>query len=380
VITRSVLFVDHARELGGAEHSLLLLLRFLDRQRFQPHLACGGDPLARRAAGLGVPVHAVALPRLRRSPSWARDWLRGARALAAHARAVDARLLVANTVRAALYTALAARLAGVPFVWHMRDFWLSEERPRSLWADRLGKTILGAAACCIIANSHNTAAHLPRSRKVVVVPNGIDAARYMPQMDGRPFRQQHAIPAAAPLIGVVGRLRPWKGQARFLRAAARIARARPDAWFAIVGGTILDADRSYGQELQRMAVELGLAERVVFTGQLDDVRPALAAMDVFVHPGDPEPFGLATVEAMAMGKPVVAFGHGALPEIVEEGVSGLLAPPGDEEALAQAVLALLSDEGWRAAMGRAGRARVERAFTAERMAAEVAAVLAACLT
>lgn len=375
-----VLFVDHARELGGAEHSLLLLLQRLDRQCFRPCLACGGDPLARRAANLGVPVHIIALPRLRRSPLWARDWLRGAHTLAAHARAVGARLFVANTVRAAFYTTLAARLTGIPFVWHMRDFWLSEEQPKFVWADRLGKTILGAAACCIIANSHSTAAHLPCPRKVVVVHNGIDTTRYTPQMDGRPFRQQHAIPTAAPLVGVVGRLRPWKGQARFLRMAASIARARPDAWFAIVGGTILDADHSYGQKLQRMVIELGLAERVVFTGQLDDVRPALAAMDVFVHPGDPEPFGLATVEAMAMGKPVVAFSHGALPEIVEEGVGGLLAPPGDEEALAQAVLALLSDEGRRAAMGQAGRTHVERAFTAERMAAGVATVLAACLT
>lgn len=375
-----VLFVDHARELGGAEHSLLLLLQHLDRRRFHPHLACGGDPLARRAAELGAPVHAIALPRLRRSPLWARDWLRGARTLAAHARAVGAQLFVANTVRAAFYTALAARLAGIPFVWHMRDFWLSEEQPRFVWADRLGKAILGAAACRIIANSHSTAAHLPPSCKVVVVHNGIDMTRYTPQMDGQPFRQQHSIPATAPLIGVVGRLRPWKGQARFLRMAAAIARAQPDARFAIVGGTILDADRSYAQELRRMATELGVAERVVFTGQLDDVRPALAAMDVFVHPGDPEPFGLATIEAMAMGKPVVAFSHGALPEIVEEGVSGLLVPPGDEEALARAVLALLSDEGRRAAMGQAGRAHVERAFTAERMAAEVATVLAACLT
>ncbi len=376
----SVFFVDHARELGGAERSLLLLLQHLDRQRFLPHLACGGDPLARRAADLGAPVHIVALPRLRRSASWARDWLRGARALATHARAAGARLFVANTVRAALYTALAAHLAGIPFVWHMRDFWLSEEQPRFVWADRLGKAILGAAACRVIANSRSTAAQLPCSRKVAIVYNGIDTARYTPHMDGQPFRQQYAIPSGAPLIGVVGRLRPWKGQARFLRAAARIARARPDAWFAIVGGTILDADHRYTQELQRMAMELGMAERVIFTGQLDDVRPALAAMDIFVHPGDPEPFGLATVEAMAMGKPVVAFSHGALPEIVEGGVSGLLAPPGDEEALAQVILALLSDEEQRVAMGQAGRKRVERAFTAERMAAEVATILAACLT
>ena len=129
------------------------------------------------------------------------------------------------------------------------------------------------------------------------------------------------------------------------------------------------------QHLRRLAADLGLAGRVVFTGQVADTRPALAAMDLFVHPGDPEPFGLVNLGAMAMGKPVVAFAHGALPEIVADGETGLLVLPGDEAALAGVMIALLGDPIQRRAMGQMGRKRVEVHFTAARMAKEVDATL-----
>ncbi len=98
-------------------------------------------------------------------------------------------------------------------------------------------------------------------------------------------------------------------------------------------------------------------------------------MDIFVHPGQPEPFGLVNIEAMAMARPVVAFAHGALPEIVVHGQTGLLVPPGDVIALANAVRTLLADPEQRRAMGCAGRERVETHFTIQRVAHEVEAAL-----
>ncbi|MDQ7028778.1 MAG: glycosyltransferase family 4 protein [Ardenticatenia bacterium] len=363
-----ILFLDHAPALGGAERSLLLLLKHLDRRRWQPHLACTGGPLAERAAALNVSVHIVPLPRLRRSPRLSVDWLTGARAIVRLAREIKAVLLHANTVRAALYAAPAARLAGIPFVWHMRDFWLSEERPRWPWADRLGKHLLCGAAARVIANSHAVAAHLPCRDRVTVVHNGIEVARFDPALDGAPFRREHSIPLDAPVVGTVGRLRPWKGQDRFLRAMARVAEAMPAAWFLIVGGAVFGVDDDYPQQLRRLAMDLGLADRVVFTGHLEDVRPALAAMEIFVHAGDPEPFGLVNLEAMAMAKPVVAFAHGALPEIVNDGTTGILVPPEDEAALARAVVALIKEPTRRHTMGQAGRRRARAHFDARRTA------------
>ncbi len=369
-----LLFLDHAPALGGAEKSLLLLLKHLDRSRWIPHLACGGGSLAEEAAALSVAVHYLPMPRLRRSPRAPVDGLFTACSIARLAREIGVALLVTNTVRAAFYGSLAACLSRIPFIWYMHDFWLSEERPHRLWADRLGKRLLCALATHAVANSRATANHLPCPDKATVVYNGIEVNEYDPTMDGAPFRRQYGIPEEVPVIGTVGRLRPWKGQDRFLRVLARVREVVPEVWGLIVGGTPFVVPDDYPQRLRHLTAELGLGGRVVFTGHLEDVRPALAAMDIFIHPGDPEPFGLVNVEAMAMGKPVVAFAHGALPEIVVDRVTGLLVPPGDEDAMAQAVLALLQDPDWRQTLGTAGRERVQICFTSAQMVRGVNAV------
>lgn len=374
-MAHKILFLDHALALGGAEHSLLLILEYLNRVKWRPHLVCAGGPLAEEATQLGIPVHTLPMSRLRHFPHSFLHWLGGIKAIVQLARQTEAALLYANTVRAAFYGAPAARWIGLPFVWHMRDFWLGESRPRYLWLDTWGKKLLCAMAHRVIANSQSVAAHLPCQRKVIVNYNGVELERFDPSMDGPVFREQYHIPAQVPLVGMVGRLRPWKGQKRFLHAMAQVQATMPEAWFVIVGGAIFDADDEYTNQLHTLARNLGIAERVIFTGHLADVRPALAAMDVFVHPGDPEPFGLVNIEAMAMAKPVVAFAHGALPEIVAHQETGLLVPPEDEVALAEAVVTLLRDPVLRKIMGLASRSRVETHFTARRMVEAVEKVL-----
>ena len=370
-MSRALLFLDHAPALGGAERSLLLLLRHLDRTLWKPHLACPGGAVAEEASKLSVEVHLFDFPRLRRSAAAPMDLIGRARKLAAIAGDIGAAAIVGNTVRSTFYGALAAKFAGIPFVWHMRDFWLGESRPRSLWAETLGKRFLCALSAVVIANSHATAAHIPCRGKVKVIHNGIEITAFDPGMDGSLFRQAYCIPKDAPLVGTVGRLRPWKGQDRFLRVLARVLREMPDARGVVVGGAVFGVEDGYEERLHDLADDLGVADRVVFTGHLADTRPALAAMDVFVHPGDPEPFGLVNVEAMAMGKPVVAFAHGALPEIVADGETGVLVPPGDESAMAEAILRLLGSPSLRTAMGSAGRRRAEREFSVERMVSQV---------
>lgn len=354
---------------------MLLLLQYLDRAKWQPHLACAPGKLADRAMRIGVPCHLTNLPRLRRSPRFLVDWGQSARQLARLAHQIKAEAIYANTVRAALYAAPAARLAKRPFLWHMRDFWLSETKPGHVWADTAVKRMLCASATQVIANSHAVAQHLPCVGKTAVVHNGIEVDSFDRDLDGRPFRTQYAIPDDAPLVGMVGRLRPWKGQIPFLHMAAHILRQQPMCYFVIVGGANFAVHDDYPQQMQNLARELGIGERVIFTGGLDDVQPPLAALDVFVHPGEPEPFGLVNIEAMAMAKPVVAFAHGALPEIVQDGVTGLLIPPGDIPVLAAAVISLLEDVEKRQQMGHNGRARAETHFTIQRTAQEVSGIM-----
>ena len=148
--------------------------------------------------------------------------------------------------------------------------------------------------------------------------------------------------------------------------AGQLTAAVPDCHFLIVGGDPFGVQDDYEARLLELRSQPGLEGRVHWTGQLADVRPPLAAMDLFVHPGAPEPFGLVNIEAMAMGKPVVAFGHGALPEIVLHKETGLLAQPGDTAALTASVSRLLRDPELSQSMGSAGRLRVEDHFRIER--------------
>lgn len=357
--------------MGGAEHSLLDLLQNLDRRLLTPHLAAPAGKLAEAATQRGITVHLTPLPRLRRSPHALINWHKGIRMLMTLADTVNAAAIYANTVRSAMYAALAARLGQRPFVWHMHDFWLTEERPSSLWQDTLLKQLLCAQAQLIITNSKATADHLPPNYHYVTIYNGIDPDKFRPQNNGRPFRTRFQIPHHAPLVGMVGRLRPWKGAHRFITLAELIHQQMPHVHFVIVGGTPLSEDDSYTNKIHDQAVAAGLGNRCHFTGHLEDVRPALAAIDVFVHPGDPEPFGLVNIEAMAMQKPVVAFAHGALPEIVVEGETGFLVPPGDVSALAAATLKLLQDAQLRQRMGKNGRFHVLQQFSKERMVRQI---------
>lgn len=370
-----ILFVDHATGLGGAEHSLLLLMQHLDPALWQSHLACPDGDLARQARKLGIPWQSISLPQLRRSLRFPQDWFQYANQLAQTASQVGAAAIYANTVRAAMYGMWAAKLAKRPFLWHMRDFWLSENKPRYRLGDWTVKILLCRAATQVIANSAATASHLPCPGKIAIIHNGIDLACFEAELNGHAFRQEYQIPDEAPLVGTVGRLRPWKGQHCFIEMAAAVIAAQPDTHFVVVGGSPLGEIDNYPDQLRQQVNAQNLGHCVHFTGHLSDVRPALAALDIFVHPGDPEPFGLVNVEAMAAGKPVVAFAHGALPEIVLPGKTGLLVPSGDVAGLVQAVTELLHDPDQRQQLGIAGQQRARNQFSIQQTAVHVSALL-----
>jgi glycosyltransferase involved in cell wall biosynthesis len=245
----------------------------------------------------------------------------------------------------------------------MRDFWLTESQPRFTYFDSLGKRFIQRATSLVITNSAATASHLPFTSKVHIVHNGLDVAEYTHSNDSVPFRQEHEIPIEVPLVGMVGRLRPWKGQERFLHMASEVLTKLPKAHFILVGGDPFHIDEGYINDLKSLTQALGIRNNVTFTDHLVDIRPALSAMHVFVHPGDPEPFGMVNIEAMASGKPVVAFAQGALPEIVVPNMTGILVSPGDVNALAQAVIGLLQDQERSTEMGQCGRQRVLTQFT-----------------
>lgn len=360
----TILFVDSAEGLGGAERSLLLLMGYLDRGRFAPILACNESPLAEEARAAGLDVNIVPMPRLRYLPAAPTALLHGVRALVDVIQKRDVGLVHSNVMRASFYAAAAARWTGRPFVWHVRDIHTEG------WYVRL----MCALADRAIAISRAAAKPIPCRDKVTVVYNGLVLDEFDPTLDCNTMRKELNLPLDVPVVGTVGRVRPWKRQDLFLRVAALVSQAWPETRFAIVGDTVFPAGHDYLSELRGLALDLGLADRAVFPGFRSDVAGVLAALEIVVHTAEAEPFGRVLIEAMAMGRPIVAFAEGGVPEIVADGETGILVPPGDVEAMAEAVKSLLSDPDRRREMGAAGRRRVEACFDARQTARAVEAV------
>ena len=206
-----------------------------------------------------------------------------------------------------------------------------------------------------------------------VVYNGVDAA-FFAGGDGESVRAELGAGGAS-VVGMVGRLDPWKGHRELLEAAAQVE----GAVFWIVGDVTFGSAQKrladYKTSLEQLATELGISDRVRFLGRRDDMPHVIAALDLLVHPSnEPEPFGRSIAEAQAGGKAVIGTRAGGIPELIDEGDTGLLVPPGDSSALAAAIRRLLDDPALRASMGARAREQAQERFTVARHVASVQAV------
>jgi glycosyltransferase involved in cell wall biosynthesis len=353
-----VLCLNATAELGGTDTDLVTMIRALDRAAFEPVVVLphpGPLDEAYRALDVEVRYLPLRLPgRHGRLTQQLRHLAAGTRGIARLAALIDREridLVYCNSLLA-LPGAPAARLAGRPCVVHSGELY---DRPRPIAA--LLYHAAGALAERIIVSSETVRRRFPawcRSR-VHTIYNGIDLQRFRPDCSGAEVRRACGFAPDAPVAGFVGRLVPWKGPDRFLEACARVAQAYPPARFLLVGST-LAAYTGYAERLERSAAELGLSGRVAFRLNRTDVPQHLAAMDVFVHASvRPEPFGIVVIEAMAAGRPVIATAAGGVLEIIDHPDAGVLVPPGDVEAMAAAMLALLRDGSRRARLGETAR-------------------------
>ena len=366
-----VLFVNPGRDLGGAERSLLLLLRWLRANGVDPTVGLFADgPFAVRVGALGIPTvildlaGAVRQASRYRAPGFFGTALLSFQALPAVVRLarlvrrLDVDVVHTNGLKAHLLGGLAGRLVRRPVVWHLRDF-----LPHGL-AGRVFRRSARSLPSLVFVVSDAVAADLraPGQPTVPIVKlyDPIDISHFGPCPSTEHIREELSLSAEAPLIGMVAHLTPWKGHEDFLRIARIVGVAVPEARFLVAGGPIYETEghSGYAEWLRGRAVELGLGDRVTFLGKRDDVPKILASLDVLVHcPTAPEPYGLVVIEAMAAQRPVVAARAGGIPEIVEHEVTGLLTDPGDVSAFAGSVLRLLGDPALRRRMGEAGRRR-----------------------
>ena len=175
-------------------------------------------------------------------------------------------------------------------------------------------------------------------------------------------------------IALIGRISPWKGQHIFLQAAQSVAERFPNVRFFVIGAALFD-EHKYDEEIRQLPKKLGIENLVEFTGFCSDIEEVIEGLDLVVHASmTGEPFGQVIIEGMAAGKPVVATNGGGVPEIVEDGSTGILVPMGDVQAMADAICEILADPVRAREMGIRGRQRVENHFTVELTASKVETV------
>ena len=343
--------------LGGAENMLWSFLRHADRERLQVSVAAlEPGPFSQDLARLpGIEVLDVPIGRLRDAAGMQRS----VRALARLVRSLEPDLVLNWVTKAQLYGAPAAMLAGRS----ERVVWWQHGVPHGHWMDRAATALPAAAVGCSSAASASAQARQRPRRPTFVVHPGVDPDTGAPES-----RHALGIPDGRILLGIVGRLQPWKGQEHFLRALALLVARGHDVHGLVVGGDAHGLSPGYAASLAGLPAALGLADRVTLTGQVADPRPYLGVMDVLVSASQHEPFGIVLLEAMAQSVPVVAVAQGGPVEIVRDGLTGVLAPERTPQALAGAIEVLLADRDRRRMMGRAGRELLLAEFTSQRMA------------
>ncbi|MFP4248745.1 MAG: glycosyltransferase family 4 protein [Armatimonadota bacterium] len=376
---RTIAYIDHADEVGGAEKSLCELITHLDRGRFAPVVIHRpGAQWLRYAEGAdaelrpGIPDSDLYDAKRSELDGGAVAGIR--RMLAAMAPvaalhrefgAVRPAIVHTNSAKMHLIAGAAARLRRLPVLWHMRD--LMTDAGARAWLRRAVRRIRPE----VIAISEAVAAQFEGMPCTVrVVPNGIPLDRFAPGPPPQGLREELGLPEGVPVACVVGRLTPWKGHRTLLRAWPTVLKRIPEAHLVIVGEVAFWED-DYADELRSLAEELGIAGSVTWAGFRDDVPDVLRLADLLVLASTDEPFGRVVIEGMAAGLPVVATASGGVPEIVADGETGLLAPPKQPGPMGDAIAEILADRASAEAMGEAGRRRAVERYDVRRVARQV---------
>jgi glycosyltransferase involved in cell wall biosynthesis len=355
-----------AERLGGGEVMLSSFLRRLSSSRLDPALVfMQAGPAERDAAALGLRTHVVHGIRLRNGiETTAAVW-----GLAKLIRTLRPDLIVSWAAKSHLYVGPAALLSG----HHPRLVWWQHSITTGHWMDRVATILPAVAVGCSSSAAANAQAKLRPRRRVFVVHPGVEKQ----PMDSAPrheLRRALGLPEDSFLAGVVGRLQPDKGQDRFVRALALLVARGHDLHGVVVGGDAHGLSPRYAAALQALVAEARLEGTVTLTGQVPDATPYIRAMDVLVNASAAESFGIAIVEAMMLGVPIINAAKGGPEEIIEADVAGVMLDSRDPAVIADALEELMLDGSRRARISAEAQRRADR-FTADEMARQLEASL-----
>jgi len=235
---------------------------------------------------------------------------------------------------------LAALLAGIPALWYQQEIPDNQN-----FLKRMVNLMPARGVVTITKTIKEAQSQILPRRPIHLVYPGVGLERFNPDalLSPAEMRRKLGLPLHGPLIGIVGRLQRWKGIHVLAEAMPKVLQKYSNAHCVVVGGKH-DLESDYEDFLTEKIATLGLSDRVIVAGLQRNVPEWVQAMDIFVHASDQEPFGIVIIEAMALGKPVIAGNAGGPTEIITEGVNGLLTPYGDADALANAILRYLDDQ------------------------------------
>jgi len=357
----SVFHLVEDLKTGGAERVIADIVEGLDRKRFEARVWCltRGGETADELLEKGVEVRILGI--------WSYHNPLNIIRLSRLLKKEKPDIVHTHGYFASVIGRLAAKKAGLPIIiTHVHStYW--EYKKRHLLIERYLSRCTHRIICCSEAVKNFVTGHEKiKEDKTVVIYNGVDEERFLPVQDPSPVRARLGIDRESPVVGTVSSLTPHKGQKYLIQAAAKIREKYPATRFLIVG------DGPLRRSLEEQALELSLQSSLIFTGARRDIPDLLSLMDIFVLPSSSrEGLGIAIIEAMAMEKPTVATDIGGIPEVVQDGETGLLVRPGDSAALAKAIIELIDNPDRAKAMGKKGRNRFAQKFTRKTMLSKI---------
>lgn len=361
------MYVAWAPFFSGAERALIVLLENLDPERYRPRVVLGTDgQLADELRSRGIDTTYIPLVNrgLRELPSW----LRSVSRLALHARRTNATIVHSNDVPSFQPAGYAARLVGLPAVTHVRfpdtrqgfAWFLKPGFRRALFVSGDLRDDAVRVAPDVFANCSD------------VVHDGVEVPPVASEDERRRLRDELGLPHDRAIVVMAGQVAEIKGIWDYIAAAALVAERHLPVLFVVLG----DDMRNNGAlriQAEREVQARGLSDVVRFLGFRPDARRLIPAFDIVAVPSHVEPLGNATLEAMATARPVVGSRVGGIPEMVQEGLTGLLVPSKDPARLADAIEVLVRDPEKARTYGLAGRARALQEFSVRAHATRVQA-------
>ncbi len=383
-----IVFILGTLDIGGAERQFLEMIQRLNPQRFTFRVLsfCTHGKLREEIELLHIPLTSLDFQGSKGlfSPlSYLRLYklLRGMFRYLTHEKPhiVQSYLDWAN-----IWGTIAARLSGVPVIITGRRVTMDSEymafSHEMRWYSRWLLNLTNRWATAIVANSEIVRRDCLRREKYItpekirVIYNSVDLKRYSEKRACEAKKHDLGIPDNMHVVGMVANLHPRKGYSDFLYAASRVLQTYPDTLFLLVG-----RDDGMKRKLDALAKNLQISSSVLFLGERDDVPELLALFDVQVASSYAEGLSNAILEGMATGNPVVATDVGGNPELIVDGETGFLVPPGTPDRLAEKIIHLLKDPTLRGMIGKTARKRVGNLFTIERMMESIETLYATCV-